>query len=77
MGFLKNLFKTSPKVTTQDEESLSLEWRNRYLTARVGYLSKKLEESGRSFPAFSDLPKDPKARNEALEAQIKLLENII
>lgn len=77
MGFWKKLFSEENQNSAVDEDAYSLEWRNRYLSARKAHLLKKLTKAGRGAPTFEKLPEDLNAKNQALEKQINRLEHMI
>lgn len=69
MSFFKSLFKkqdqSEPKLekkisveNTQSDEAHSLEWRNRYLEARIKYLKTEFSKADKIPPAFPPLPDD-------------------
>ncbi len=77
MSFWKTLFKGSLKKPPQDEDAYNLEWRNRFLTARSEYLSKKLRKSGRGVPSLGKLPEDLELQNQTLQNHVERLEKMI
>jgi hypothetical protein len=75
--FWKKLFGRPPESETEpftDDNSYSLEWRNRYLEARLTHLSKEITTRGFSLPQRPILPDDLKARTDVLAATVEIFE---
>ena len=73
-GFWKNLFARDPAPSSKPDETYELEWRNRYLEARLTNLTKKLQKAGKFLPPSPKLPSDLNARNEVLAETVKAFE---
>jgi len=54
--------------------SYELDWRNRYLEARLEHLTKKLQKSGKFLPSQPALPSDIEGRNRVLAETVKSFE---
>ena len=68
-----------PPETNMSDDEHSLEWRYRYLLARITYLENKIEKKARrqdrSFPSLEALPDaDLETQNEVLESNVRALE---
>ena len=74
MLFFKLFKKTTPSKNSDDENAHDLEWRNRYLTARLNYLKNKIEKKGGYVGSIENHPEDLEAKNQSLKAQSQDLE---
>jgi len=76
-GLWKKLFARDPAAPSKHDETYELEWRNRYLEARLTHLTKKLNQAGIFLPARPKLPSDLKAKNDVLAETVKAFEDAL